>query len=267
MEARALAVEGVHTGPDGPRALDEDGRADWEERNAAAAKEGLRLLALAMKRDEASDAEPYSGLTLVALVCLQAPLREGVADAICASCRAGVRVVMLTGDHADTAEANARDAGLGDGALTVIGGNEPQDIDADTADPGTRDRVLEADVFARVAPATKLNLVALYQQAGHVVAMTGDGVNDAPALKKVDIGIAMGQRGTQVAREAAHMVLKDDAFGTIIEAMRQGRVILGLKLEAAPAATVAFLTLALAQLWNVFNVRSPDRAARSRQVR
>ena len=347
-------------GPDGPRALDEDGRADWGARNAAAAKEGLRLLALAMKREKASAAEPYAGLILVGLVCLQDPLREDVADAIRASRRAGVRVVMITGDHAGTAEAIALDAGLGDGALTVIEGDELRGIDADTADPATRDRILEADVFARVAPATKLTLVALYQQAGHVVAMTGDGVNDAPALKKADIGIAMGQRGTQVAREAAHMVLKDDAFGTIIEAMRQGRVIFGnirkfvvylmscnvsellvvglavgaglpspllplqilflnlvtdvfpafalglgkgddevmaqpprnpaesivnrprwfligflgaaitvatlgafalalfwLELEAEPAVTVAFLTLALAQLWNVMNMRSP----------
>jgi Ca2+-transporting ATPase len=132
---------------------------------------------------------------------------------------------MLTGDHAVTAAAIARSAGLGDGELTVMRGEELQDIDLDKADAATRARVLDADVFARVSPSTKLMLVSLFQQAGHVVAMTGDGVNDAPALKKADIGIAMGQRGTQVAREAAHMVLKDDAFSTIIEAMHQGRVI------------------------------------------
>ncbi|GGD27905.1 cation-translocating P-type ATPase [Sinisalibacter lacisalsi] len=358
-EAVIAACE-AELGPDGPRALDNEGRAVWVERNATAAGEGLRLLALAMKRAETSDAEPYRGLTLVGLVCLQDPLREDVTEAIRASRRAGVRVVMLTGDHADTAATIAREAGLGYGALTVIEGHELLEVDAETADQATRDRLLAADVFARVAPATKLNLVALYQQAGHVVAMTGDGVNDAPALKKADIGIAMGERGTQVAREAAHMVLKDDAFATIIAAMRQGRVIFdnirkfviylmscnvsellvvglavgaglpspllplqilflnlvtdvfpafalglgkgdeevmtqpprdpaesilnrprwlligflgaaitlatlaafaialfGLKLAAAPAVTVAFLTLALAQLWNVFNVRSP----------
>ena len=109
--------------------------------------------------------------------------------------------------------------------LTVIRGDELADLDVDEVDEAMRRRILGADVFARVSPATKLTLVALYQQAGHVVAMTGDGVNDAPALKKADIGIAMGQRGTQVAREAADMVLKDDAFATIIAAMRQGRVI------------------------------------------
>jgi len=355
-----IAACDAELGPDGPRPLDKDGRADWDDRNATAAKEGLRMLALAMKREENSDAEPYTGLTMVGLVCLQDPLREDVTDAIRASRGAGVRVVMLTGDHADTAEAIARDAGLGNGALTVIRGDELQDVEADEANATMRDRVLGADVFARVSPATKLTLVALFQQAGHVVAMTGDGVNDAPALKKADIGIAMGQRGTQVAREAAHMVLKDDAFGTIIEAMHQGRVIyanirkfivylmscnvsellvvglavgiglpspllplqilflnlvtdvfpafalglgrgddevmkqpprdpaepivnrprwffigylgaaitlatlgafslalLWLRLDVAPAVTVAFLTLALAQLWNVFNVRDP----------
>jgi Ca2+-transporting ATPase len=212
-------------GPEGPRPLDDAGRTEWELRNAAAAREGLRLLALAMKRESAADTDPYVGLTLVGLVCLQDPLRADVAEAIRASRGAGVRVVMLTGDHTDTAEAIARDAKLGDGDLTVVRGDELADLDVDEVDEAMRRHILGADVFARVSPATKLMLVGLYQQAGHVVAMTGDGVNDAPALKKADIGIAMGRRGTEVAREAAHMVLKDDAFGTIIEAMRQGRVI------------------------------------------
>jgi Ca2+-transporting ATPase len=132
---------------------------------------------------------------------------------------------MLTGDHAETARAIAGAAGLSDGVPTVIEGREIADIDAATADAELCRRVLAADVFARVAPKTKLTLVALFQRAGHVVAMTGDGVNDAPALKKADIGIAMGKRGTEVAKEAAHMVLRDDAFATIIAAMRQGRVI------------------------------------------
>lgn len=134
---------------------------------------------------------------------------------------------MLTGDHAETARAIALSAGLADGEVTVIEGKDIEGSDADEADEVLRQRVLAADVFARVAPETKLTLVALYQQAGHVVAMTGDGVNDAPALKKADIGIAMGQRGTEVAKEAAHMVLRDDSFATIIAAMRQGRVVFG----------------------------------------
>ncbi|WP_371054928.1 cation-translocating P-type ATPase [Rhodosalinus sp. K401] len=214
-------------GPDGPRPLDEAGREDWMSRNGAAARDGLRLLALAMKRGAGEDEEPYEDLVLVGLVCLLDPLREAVTEAIAASRAAGVRVVMLTGDHADTAETIARDAGLGDGELTVIPGSDLAGFSAEEADEETRERLLRADVFARVAPDTKLDLVTLYQDAGHVVAMTGDGVNDAPALKKADIGVAMGQRGTEVAREASDMVLKDDAFGTIIDAMRQGRVIFG----------------------------------------
>lgn len=213
-------------GPDGAEPLEAAGRAEWAERNAQAAGGGLRLLALAMKR-AAPDADPYTDLTLVGLVGLSDPIREGVADAIAASRSAGVRVVMLTGDHAETARAIAQSAGLAEGDLTVIEGSEIDGIEADAVDEALFERVLAADVFARVAPETKLTLVALYQKAGHVVAMTGDGVNDAPALKKADIGIAMGRRGTEVAKEAAHMVLRDDSFATIIAAMRQGRVIFG----------------------------------------
>lgn len=202
-------------------------RADWLARSATAASEGLRLLAMAMKQAKGDDAEPYERLTLVGMVCLRDPLREDVAAAIAAARAAGVRVVMMTGDHAETAAAIAEQAGLaGQGEqLKVMEGSELTDFDPATIDPAQRERILAADVFARVAPATKLKLAQLYQHSGHIVAMTGDGVNDAPALKKADIGIAMGQRGTEVAREAAHMVLQDDSFGSIIAAMHQGRVI------------------------------------------
>jgi len=347
-------------GPDGPQPLDDAARKLWKDRSSTAAQEGLRLLGLAMKRSGREDADPYAGLMLVGLVCLVDPVRKDVPPAIAASRAAGVRVIMLTGDHADTAATIARQAGLGDGELTVIEGSELAGVDPDAVSDAVRERVLAADVFARVAPETKLTLVSIYQQAGHVVAMTGDGVNDAPALKKADIGIAMGKRGTQVAQQAAHMVLRDDNFATIIAAMRQGRAIfdnirkfvvylmscnvsevlvvglavgvglpmpllplqilflnlvtdvfpafaLGLgrgdenvmrkpprdpdeqildrsrwiligvlgaaitiatlgafllalswlQLDAAAAVTVAFLTLALAQLWNVFNMRDP----------
>ena len=214
-------------GPDGMEDMDAAVRADWLARSGAAASDGLRLLALAMKRTDRDDVAPYENLTLVGMVCLRDPLRGDVAEAIAAARAAGVRVVMMTGDHADTAAAIARQAGLGaDGhVLTVIEGDELAGLDPETVDGALRDRILAADVFARVTPATKLNLATLYQNSGHIVAMTGDGVNDAPALKKADIGIAMGQRGTEVAREAAAMVLTDDSFGTIIAAMRQGRVI------------------------------------------
>ncbi|MCI2395984.1 cation-transporting P-type ATPase [Aliiroseovarius sediminis] len=219
-------------GPDGRHPMDASARAQWLKRSDEAASDGLRLLALAEKRTHSADADPYEGLTLAGLVCLRDPLRGDVKDAIAAARAAGVRVVMMTGDHASTAAAIARAAGLGptdpgDDDLTVIEGSDLTDLDPEQVDGALRDRVIAADVFARVAPATKLQIAALYQDNGHVVAMTGDGVNDAPALKKADIGIAMGQRGTEVAREAAHMVLKDDAFGTIIAAMRQGRIIFG----------------------------------------
>ncbi|GHE85973.1 calcium-transporting P-type ATPase, PMR1-type [Aliiroseovarius zhejiangensis] len=214
-------------GPDGPQELDPAARARWLDRAADAAADGLRLLAMAMKPSDREDAAPYEGLTLVGLVCFHDPLREDVAAAIAAARTAGVRVVMMTGDHAKTAAAIAKQAGLGTKGrpLAVIEGQELTGFDPDTTDGALRDRILAADVFARVDPVIKLKLATLYQANGHIVAMTGDGVNDAPALKKADIGIAMGQRGTEVAREAAHMVLRDDAFGTIIAAMHQGRVI------------------------------------------
>ena len=212
-------------GPDGQRPLDAAERESWKARSSKAAQEGLRLLGLAMKRSDHDGVDPYEGLTLVGLVCLLDPVREDVPPAIRASRAAGVRVIMLTGDHADTAATIARQAGLGDGDLSVIEGDALSGLDPDRVSDALRDRVLAADVFARVAPETKLTLVSIYQKAGHVVAMTGDGVNDAPALKKADIGIAMGKRGTQVAQEAAHMVLRDDRFATILAAMRQGRVI------------------------------------------
>lgn len=208
-------------------ALEDDARADWMDRNTDAAKEGLRLLALARKQVSDDSAEPYSDLTLIGLVCLLDPVREDVPDAIAACRKAGVRVVMLTGDHADTAATIARHAAIGDGELSVVEGRELDALDVDNLDEEELERLKQTDVFARVAPETKLTLVSIFQKAGQVVAMTGDGVNDAPALKKADIGIAMGQRGTEVAKEAARMVLRDDAFSTIIAAMREGRVIFG----------------------------------------
>ena len=226
-EAVLDACSEVMTGDDTAKALTDEDRARWRKRNTKAAKDGLRLLGLAMKRVPDKDAEPYTGLQLIGLVCLLDPVRGDVPDAIAACQSAGVRVVMLTGDHADTAETIARNAGLGDGALTVMEGTELAGITEGDIDKDQLAKVMGTDVFARVSPETKLTLVSLFQKAGHVVAMTGDGVNDAPALKKADIGIAMGQRGTEVAKEAARMVLQDDTFPTILAAMREGRVIFG----------------------------------------
>ena len=214
-------------GPEGARALTESERSEWLRRNASAAGEGLRTLGLAMKTESDAEADPYDRLTLVGLVCLADPIRADVPPAIAACRDAGVRVVMMTGDHAATAARIARDAGIGNDGSIVIEGRELADLDLEQAGDEEREQVRAADVFARVAPETKLTLVSFHQRERQVVAMTGDGVNDAPALKKADIGIAMGLRGTQVAREAADMVLKDDDFATIVEAIRQGRVIFG----------------------------------------
>ena len=205
--------------------LDETVRNRWLAHSASLGAQGLRLLALAMKQDCTTQADPFRGLVLLGLVGLRDPVRKDVPAAIRACRTAGVRVVMLTGDHADTAATIARQAGLADGAPSVIEGCTLAGIDLETLDADRRRQILQADVFARVEPETKLGLVRFFQREGHVVAMTGDGVNDAPALKAADIGIAMGLRGTEVAKEAADMVLRDDAFATIVAAMRQGRII------------------------------------------
>ncbi|MFP4536777.1 MAG: cation-translocating P-type ATPase [Dichotomicrobium sp.] len=209
----------------GERDLSEADRRDWLSRNEDMAAEGLRALALAEKVGDDKDANPYENLTLLGLVGLLDPPREGVREAIEACRNAGINVVMITGDQPATALAIAREVGLvGDGEdSSVMRGAELQPLDE--MDDAARQRVLDTRIFARVEPAQKLDLIDIHQDAGAIVAMTGDGVNDAPALKKADIGIAMGQRGTQVAREAADMVLNDDSFATIVAAVAQGRAI------------------------------------------
>jgi P-type Ca2+ transporter type 2C len=207
----------------GPVVMDANSRKDWNQRNEAMTSDGLRVLALAMKSVEAADEAPYRELTLIGLVGLLDPPRADVADAIAACHSAGVRVAMLTGDHLGTAKAVASQVGLADETAAAMGPDEFESLDGGA--PDDRARLLATSIFARVSPKKKLELVSLYQQSGAVVAMTGDGVNDAPALKKADIGIAMGRRGTDVARDAADMVLTDDAFPSIVEAMRHGRII------------------------------------------
>lgn len=198
------------------------------ERVDERAHKGFRLIGMASKQSKTPDEDPYDALVLSGFVCLIDPLREGIPEVV-AQCRgAGVRVVMMTGDHIATASEIAVQAGLiDDGQIVAFTEGDLQGLETDELASGLGPALLHANVFARVSPESKLKLVQFYQNAGHVVAMTGDGVNDAPALKKADIGIAMGQRGTQVARDAAVMVLKDDAFSSIIAAMHQGRVIFG----------------------------------------
>ena len=186
----------------------------------------LRTLAVAY-RPLAADEDLASGhaleenLIFVGTAGIIDPPREEAGQAIQEARRAGMRVIMITGDHPRTAERIAADLGLVEPGARALTGTELDALD----DAGWAEAVRTTSVFARVAPAHKLRIVDALQAQGHIVAMTGDGVNDAPALKAADIGIAMGITGTEVSKEAAKMILADDNFATIVEAVREGRAI------------------------------------------
>ncbi|MDQ4084151.1 MAG: HAD-IC family P-type ATPase, partial [Actinomycetota bacterium] len=211
------------------RAISEEGTTelDTEAANRAAqemASKGLRVLGMAYKvlevpPDDEEVPEP-EGLTFLGLQGMMDPPREGVREAVAGCQEAGIRVVMITGDHAVTARAIARDLGIADDEAPVLGGAELEEMD----DEQLRQRVREVSVYARVAPEHKLRVVRALQRHGEVVAVTGDGVNDAPALKSAEIGVAMGKSGTDVAREASDMVLTDDNFTSIYSAVEEGRI-------------------------------------------
>jgi Ca2+-transporting ATPase len=205
---------------DGEVEIDETMRTVWLKRVDELGHRGLRVLACAMKTGAAADAAPYKDLTFVGLIGLEDPARADVPQAIQACRQAGIRVIMVTGDHAVTARSIGRAVGLGEAGSRIVEGHELERFAN-----GEDSELFKFGIFARVSPAEKLKLVQAYQAAGEIVAMTGDGVNDAPALRQADIGIAMGRRGTDVAREAAAMILLDDAFPTIVRAIREGRVI------------------------------------------
>jgi Ca2+-transporting ATPase len=207
---------------DGEAAMDDAARAKWRERVEHLGHHGLRVLGCAAKTDAMAGAAPYERLTFLGLIALDDPARADVPQAIQACQQAGIRVVMVTGDHAVTARSIGRAVGLGTAVSTVVEGQHLARLTA-----RNRDELFNVGIFARVSPAEKLQLVRAYQSAGEIVAMTGDGVNDAPALRQADIGVAMGMRGTDVAREAAAMILLDDAFPTIVKAIREGRIIFG----------------------------------------
>ncbi|TWF79548.1 P-type E1-E2 ATPase [Pseudonocardia hierapolitana] len=181
--------------------------------------DGMRVLALCLRYGPEGDAVVLDGrrLELLGLVALIDPLRPEVVDAVEACHRASVSVKMITGDHAATAAAIGRELGIGHGSPMT--GAEIAELSADEL----RHRVRTTDVFARVAPEHKLALVRALQAGGAVTAMTGDGVNDAPALRQADIGVAMGRAGTAAAKEAADIVLGDDNFATIRAAIEEGR--------------------------------------------
>jgi len=211
---------------EGEEPLDDDGRAQWLRWNEDLASSGRRVLAVARAVVSSAEASFDDDLALVGLIGLVDPPRREAAESVRACRDAGIRVIMVTGDHPETARHIAREVELvEDTDAPVVTGRELGEIDDPT--PERREELREVSIFARLDPEQKLELIALHQDADHVVAMTGDGVNDAPALEKADIGVAMGQRGTQVAREAADMVLEDDAFASIVAAVRGGRIIFG----------------------------------------
>lgn len=197
----------------------------WLEQVHSMAKHGQRVLAIAFKNvgadyRELDFIELETGLTLMGLVGMIDPPRADAIQAVKCCQTAGIRVKMITGDHAVTALAIGRQMGIAD-AEKVLTGREIELMDDDQL----KEVVEQVDIFARSSPEHKLRLVEALQANGHVVAMTGDGVNDAPALKRADVGTAMGQNGTEVAKEAAEMVLADDNFASIANAVEEGRMV------------------------------------------
>ncbi|MDP2170717.1 MAG: HAD-IC family P-type ATPase [Rhodocyclaceae bacterium] len=215
--------------PAGEQALDDAARAEFTAQNAAFAEQALRVLALAGRDIPAAEFDPAGDLmiwanelTLIGLVGIIDPPRPEAREAIHVCHTAGIAVKMITGDHRVTAAAIARDLGLVGAVHDEV--HEGHEIEG-LAGEALADFVERTVVFARVSPEHKLRIVKALQAQGHVVAMTGDGVNDAPALKTADIGVAMGITGTEVTKEAATLVLTDDNFASIVHAVEEGRTI------------------------------------------
>jgi Ca2+-transporting ATPase len=205
-------------GSAGDAPLDDDGRRRALALNEDLAARGLRVLAVAV-RDASADEIAEDDLTFLGLVGMVDPPRESARAAVAACTAAGIRPVMITGDQPATALAVARDLGIARDATEVTTGPA---LEA-TSDDALRERVASISVYARVSPAHKLRIVDAWRARGAVVAMTGDGVNDAPALKGADIGVAMGRTGTDVAKDAAAMIVVDDDFASIVAAVEEGR--------------------------------------------
>ncbi len=205
--------------------LDETRRRRIADANDAMAADGIRVLGVALRVVDVGQLSASADvlerdLVFVGLAGMIDPPRDEVADAVATCVAAGIRPVMITGDHPLTAHSIARDLGIANGGRVLIG----REIGR-MSEQELRDSVDDVAVYARVSPEHKYRIVEALQAGGHVVAMTGDGVNDAPALKRANIGVAMGITGTDVAKEAAEMVLRDDNFATIVAAVEEGRVV------------------------------------------
>lgn len=219
-----VAVKGAPEAVLALSSIDAQARRRWHDAGEALATAGRRVLAVAERTVDDPETPPYADLHFVGLLGMVDPPRAEVRETLAACREAGVRVVMVTGDHPVTAVNIAVATGLvpGPDADATLGLELEGSM---AADPALRERLLAAPIFARVSPKQKLDLIALHQSAGEIVAMTGDGVNDAPALRKAEIGVAMGGRGTAAAKEAADMVLEDDDLSTIVVAISEGRAI------------------------------------------
>ena len=208
--------------PEGPKPLDEARLAEIEVLHDKLAEAGMRVLALAWRPADAppKGGELEQGLIFIGLAGMLDPPRPEAADAVKMCQSAGIRTIMITGDHPKTAHAIAGEIGIPGGERSMTG------VEIQASDePKLAEAVAQSGIYARVSPEDKLRIVSALQGRGQIVAMTGDGVNDAPALKRADIGVSMGIMGSDVAKEAADMVLRDDNFATIVSAVEEGRVI------------------------------------------
>ncbi len=238
--------------------LNENDRKEIKKINEIYSKNGLRVLAIAKrklqpKKGEYKQEEVEKDLTFLGLVAMIDPAKEGVKESVEEARKAGIRIIMITGDHAITARAIGKDIGLSvEWEKGVFTGKELKEMD----DKKLK-KVLSGDesiIFSRVDPADKLRIVKTLEQQGEIVAVTGDGVNDAPALRKAHIGVAMGKRGTDVAKEASRLVLLDDSFPTLVNAIEEGRTIfanLKKTIYASLTTNIAELVLVLLGLLGV----------------